>query len=462
MAAAAVAAQVEIPPVVLFLQPQLVHARLEHVETLLSLAAADDLADAGDKTVRRRDGLSVVVEAHVKGLDLARIVRDEDGLFEDLLGEIALMLGLQVDAPFDRIVELLAALFEDVDRLGIADAAEIVRHDVVQPLEQALVDESVEELHLLRAAFEHRVDDVLDHRLGRVHIVIEIGKGHLRLDHPEFGRVALGIGDLGAEGGAEGVDVAEGEGKVLGVELAGDREVRGLAEEVLAVVHRAVFFQRQVVEIQRRHAEHLARALGVGAGDDRRLGIDEAAALEKFMHGPRRDAAHAEDRGKQVRTRAQMLDRAQKFDAVALFLQRIVRRGHALDGDLVGLEFEGLLGLGREDERSPHDQGSANVLACDLIVIVQSAPLEDDLQRLEAAAVVELGKAEVLHVAHGPDPAAYGDLAAVKRARLGIDARNFLTFHWHLSFLCIRCGIRKFFHGAHMCPVKWYYIQIFQ
>ena len=157
-----------------------------------------------------------------------------------------------------------------------------------------------------------------------------------------------------------------------------------------------------------------------------------------------------------------MLDRAQKFDAVALFLQRIVRRGHALDGDLVGLELEGLLGLGREDERSPHDQGSANVLACDLIVIVQSAPLEDDLQRLEAAAVVELGKAEVLHVAHGPDPAAYGDLAAVKRARLGIDARNFLTFHWHLSFLCIRCGIRKFFHGAHMCPVKWYYIQIFQ
>jgi hypothetical protein len=34
---------------------QLVHARVEHVEALLALAAADDLADAGREHVHRRD-----------------------------------------------------------------------------------------------------------------------------------------------------------------------------------------------------------------------------------------------------------------------------------------------------------------------------------------------------------------------------------------------------------------------
>ena len=55
-------------------------------------------------------GLAVVVQAHIERLDLLRIVRDEHGALEDLLGEVTLMLGLKVDAPLDGVVELLAAL----------------------------------------------------------------------------------------------------------------------------------------------------------------------------------------------------------------------------------------------------------------------------------------------------------------------------------------------------------------
>ncbi len=72
---------------------------VEHVETLLALAAADDLADAGDEAVRRRDGLAVVVHAHVESLDVLGVIGDEDGLFEHFLGQVALMLGLKIDAP---------------------------------------------------------------------------------------------------------------------------------------------------------------------------------------------------------------------------------------------------------------------------------------------------------------------------------------------------------------------------
>ena len=37
-----------------------------------------------------------------------------------------------------------------------------------------------------------------------------VGEGNFRLDHPELGGVAGGVGGFGAEGRAEGVDVAEG------------------------------------------------------------------------------------------------------------------------------------------------------------------------------------------------------------------------------------------------------------
>src|SRR5690606_19574977 len=42
----AVAAEVAVPAVVLAVEAELVHARVEHVQALLALRAADDLADA--------------------------------------------------------------------------------------------------------------------------------------------------------------------------------------------------------------------------------------------------------------------------------------------------------------------------------------------------------------------------------------------------------------------------------
>ena len=111
---------------------------------------------------------------------------------------------------------------------------------MLQPLLQALVHKGVEEVDLVRAPLQHGADDIFDHGLGIVHIVAQVGEGHLGLDHPELGGVALGVGLLRPEGGAEGIHVAEGHGEVLGVELAGDGEAGPLAEEVLGVVHGAV------------------------------------------------------------------------------------------------------------------------------------------------------------------------------------------------------------------------------
>ncbi len=92
------AAEVEIPPVVVGFESLLGHSLGEDIRALFTLAAADDLADAGHEQVHRGDGLAAgcaaVVLAHVERLDRAGIVVDGDGTLEMLLGQIAFVLGL--------------------------------------------------------------------------------------------------------------------------------------------------------------------------------------------------------------------------------------------------------------------------------------------------------------------------------------------------------------------------------
>src|SRR5216683_2666339 len=78
----------------------LCHARIEHFEPLLALAAADDLDDPRRQHVHRPDGPAVIVDPHVEGLDVLWVVHHDDRLLRVLFREIALVLRLEVDAPF--------------------------------------------------------------------------------------------------------------------------------------------------------------------------------------------------------------------------------------------------------------------------------------------------------------------------------------------------------------------------
>ncbi|CAN4022567.1 DNA modification methylase, partial [Dysosmobacter welbionis] len=219
--AGAVAPQVAVPPVVLGVHAQLPDAAFQDFQPLLALAAADDLADAGYQAVRRGHGFPIVVEAHVERLDLLGIIRDEHRLLVHLLGEIPLVFRLQVAAPGDLVVKQVVVLLQNRHCLGIGHPAEVRGGHVLQPLQQALVHEAVEKGQLLRALFHHLTDDELDHGLRHIHIALQVCEGHFRLDHPELGGVALGVGVLRPEGGAEGIYVPEGHGEVLRVQLAG-------------------------------------------------------------------------------------------------------------------------------------------------------------------------------------------------------------------------------------------------
>ena len=351
------------------------------------------------------------------------------------------MLGLEVGAPLHLVVELVVVLLQDLHRLGVADAAEIGGRHVLQTLPQALVHKAVEEVDLIGAALQHTADDVLDHGLRHVHIACQIAESHFRLDHPELGGMALGVGVLGAEGGAEGVHIAKGHGEVLGIQLTGHGEAGLLAEEILGIVHLAILGLGDVVEVEGGHLEHLAGALTVGAGDDGGLDIDEAPALEELVDGVGRRGADAEGSGEQVGAGAQMLDSTQELHAVALLLQGVIRGGLALHLDGVGLHLQRLLGVRCQHHGTADDQGRSHVLRGDLLIIIQLLGGHDHLQILKAGAVVQLDEAKGLHVADGTRPAADGDLFAAQRFLVGEDRCDSHSFHSLSPFLLIFRGL---------------------
>ena len=223
-----------------------------------------------------------------------------------LLGQETLVLGLQVDAPADGVIKLVASsdcLLQDFDGLGVGNAGKVGVCHVVQALDQALVHKLVEHVELVGAGGHNVLKDVLEHGLGVIHVVVKVGKGHLGLDHPKLGGMARGVGVFGAEGGAKGVHVAKGHGKVLGIELAGHGKARVLAKEVLAPVDLAGLGEGRVCRIERGDGEHLARALAVARGDDGRVEVEEALALEELVDGSCRGGADAEHGAEQVGTR---------------------------------------------------------------------------------------------------------------------------------------------------------------
>ena len=139
----AVFAKLQVPPIVVALHAKLLDARFKYIESLFSLAAAAQFSDAGNEQIGCGDGLSVVVHAHVEGLDLFGIIGYEYRAAEVLLGKISFVLGLKVAAPIRLVLECCAAFFENLDSVCVAYAGEFSVSYAFEALDEALVHEAV-------------------------------------------------------------------------------------------------------------------------------------------------------------------------------------------------------------------------------------------------------------------------------------------------------------------------------
>ena len=317
------------------------------------------------------------------------------------------MLGLQVAAPAHLVFKLVVILLQDPDRLCVGDMSELGVYHTVQTLDQPLVHKGIEELNLLRRIFHDIADDVFQHILRKDHVILQICKSNLRLDHPELRRMTGGV--FCTESRSEGVDIAERLRIHLSVELSAHRQIRLFSEKVFCIVNLTVCRSRRILKIQRCHLEHLSGALAVASRNERRVYIDKIALLEEFMDSVRCQRTHTKGRLKHIGARTQMRDRAQKLYAVALFLKRIVGRGTTLHRHLIRLDLKRLLCLRRRDQRALYNDCRADIQPADFRKVVHLI-VEYDLQRLKKGAVMKHKEPKGLGIAHAAHPSAHGDL----------------------------------------------------
>mmetsp|Transcript_19201 Transcript_19201/g.67773 ORF Transcript_19201/g.67773 Transcript_19201/m.67773 type:complete len:606 (+) Transcript_19201:86-1903(+) len=396
----AVPAQVEVPLQRLLLDTHLLHARLQHLELLLALRPADQLADARHQDVHGAHRLAVLAQLHVEGLDALRVVGDDDRLVEDDVRQVALVLAAEVDAPERLLVELGLLqdlrVREDLDGARVGDALKGRGDDGLQPLDEPLLDALVEELEVGGAVVEAELRAELDVVLREVHVRLEVRERDLGLDHPELGEVAAGVAVLRAEGRAESVHVAHRHRERLHLQLPRHRHVGLPAEEVAREVDLALGRDGQlghavVIRQHRRHPEHLARALAVRARDERRVDVQEAAALEEGVRRVGQRVAHARHGAEDDGARAQVLHLAQRLQLVELLRQRVrlgVRRAQHRRARRLQLDFLAL-GRRRDDVARDAQRGADGAVLEHVGEALGALDVAHHLQAVEAGAVRE-------------------------------------------------------------------------
>ena len=122
---------------------------------------------------------------------------------------------------------------------------------------------------------------------------------------------------LGAERRPERVDLAERAGEDFAFELAADGQVTSACRRSRARSRSCAPSRRQLVEVERRDAEHRPGPFAVAGRDDRRVDVEEALLLEEVVDRLRLT---------QLRTRAtapKVFVRGRRWAIVAEQLERV-------------------------------------------------------------------------------------------------------------------------------------------
>ena len=160
MTCRAVTTQIQIELIIFLVQSQLFHTLLQNLQIVFTLAAANDLADTGYQAVHSSHSLAILVQLHVECLDLLRIIGYEYRSLEFLLGQVSLMLGLQIASPEYLVIELIVVLLQDLDSLSVGHMTEIRVDHMLQSFDQSLIHELIEECHLFGRIFQHITDHI--------------------------------------------------------------------------------------------------------------------------------------------------------------------------------------------------------------------------------------------------------------------------------------------------------------
>ena len=89
------------------------------------------------------------------------------------------------------------------------------------------------EIQIVHAIFERIFDQAFQEIFSQIHVVLKFIEGHFRLNHPEFGKVARGIGVFGPECWSESINVAQSSCPQFAFQLSRNGQVGSFSEEIL-------------------------------------------------------------------------------------------------------------------------------------------------------------------------------------------------------------------------------------
>ena len=230
-----------------------------------------------------------------------------------LLDEISLVLALQVNAPFYRILELLAAFFKNLDALCVGESYELDSEHALEPFNKSVVVFVIKELDVLHAVVQSILHEIFHELLFEVHGLIHVVERHFRLDHPELCKMSRSVGVLCPECRTESIDFTYSCSSELTFELAAHGKTCLLAEEVLAEVHFAVV-HRNFGEVECRHLEHVACTFRVRLCNERSMEIYESLALEERVDGKRHGIPDSENGTESVGSQPHVSNCSQIFE----------------------------------------------------------------------------------------------------------------------------------------------------
>mmetsp|Transcript_9878 Transcript_9878/g.14524 ORF Transcript_9878/g.14524 Transcript_9878/m.14524 type:complete len:247 (-) Transcript_9878:324-1064(-) len=235
--------QVKVPPVILWLQVQVLHLRKQNIKAILSLTASNKFPYARHKQIHSIDCFSsvFVVVTHVKCLDIFRIVVHKHTAIELCLcqptfvfcGQISPKFNIR-ELPLGRILSNL--LLEVCNGITVGDANKWFVHNLLQPVLQSLIVELGEESQIFFAFLQSLPYDMLQHIFCVVHGRIQISKCHFRLDHVKLCKVTSGLRILSAEGRSKSVNISKSTSMSFTPKLSADSEKRRLSEKILFII----------------------------------------------------------------------------------------------------------------------------------------------------------------------------------------------------------------------------------
>ena len=253
------------------------------------------------------------------------------------------MFALEVGAPTHRILKILSTGLKVLDSLCVGHPLETTFDDVGQSLEQFWLDALVEELKIGSAVVQSVLNCLPKELLGEVHVAFKRTECHLRLDHPELGKVAARGRILSSEGRSKCVDVGESQREGFSIQLAAHGQIRRFAKEVVCRVFANKFVAVVTVLHRRGDLEHRAGSFAVAGRDDWSVDVVEAALVEELVNGLRKLVPHPENRTERVPANPKVRLLAQKLHRRALLLQGVGERiCFAKDFQGGSLEFDGL------------------------------------------------------------------------------------------------------------------------